>query len=203
MLMAQRSDRTRCKVEENKKSESGRETFLADWEEAIHHWSFLNLAQNAGLQQFFKTHFSKLYLNTIWQILEGHCFFSTHFFEELETWRIVLDVPISFRADSIHLNISFWAFTSLAKYQEQPPHHSVISGIQQHYDNRWRWLWCNGPLQPRQHHHHQQQQQQRTSSAWTTTVWSWAASTPAIVSKTWATPWLVVFNVHNDEDALS
>ena len=64
MLMAQRSDRTRCKVEENKKSESGRETFLADWEEAIHHWSFLNLAQNAGLQQLFKNHFSKLYLNS-------------------------------------------------------------------------------------------------------------------------------------------
>ena len=62
MLIAQRSDRTRCKVEENKKSESGRETFLADWEQAIDHWSFLNLAQNAGLQQFLKTTFP----NYIW-----------------------------------------------------------------------------------------------------------------------------------------
>ena len=86
-----------------KKSERGTKTFLADWEEAIHHWPFLNLAQNAGLQEFFKNHFSKLYLNTVWQILEGHCFFSTHFFEELETWRIVLDVPWSLSTENQHI----------------------------------------------------------------------------------------------------
>ena len=64
--MVQRSNRTSCKVEENKKSESerGTETFLADREEAIDHWSFLNLAQNAGLQQFFK--------KTLFQIIFEH-----------------------------------------------------------------------------------------------------------------------------------